>query len=90
MNDLIITICVVASVLLVLLLVRNELVFRANKRAIKLVSEANKRLIKSGLYSSYDFWSVYDSYPSYNAMMLDLRKWTFKQFYPGLEEKVVA
>lgn len=31
-----------------------------------------------------EYAMAYDASPDFNAMMLDWRKWTFKQFYPWL------
>lgn len=51
--------------------IRNTIVFRV-------LGKANDKC-----YELRD-WTVYESKPSYGLMMLDLRKWTFKQFYPEL------
>jgi hypothetical protein len=54
-----------------LMLARNGMIFRCRQKANAIC------------YQMGD-WTIYDSKPSYEAMMWDLRKWTFKQFYPEL------
>lgn len=76
--------------LAVLLMVRNELVYRARTNAAELVHAANRRLIQFGRYGVGGFWPLYESFVSYSWMILDLRKWTFNQFYPGLKQEVSA
>jgi hypothetical protein len=60
-----------------LMLVRNELTFRVRMRAIDLISEIRPHEAWQTAHQKY--LSV-----SYESMMYDLSRWTFKQFYPWL------
>lgn len=60
-----------------LMLVRNELTFRVRMRAIDLIHEIEPH--EAWRTAHQKFMSV-----TYESMMYDLRKWTFKQFYPEL------
>ena len=77
-----------AIILLALvMLVRNQVVFQCRGRAIDEVSLRAKKAINDG-----DDWMapyrVLESYPSYKTMLLSLTKWTYKQFYPGITERL--
>jgi hypothetical protein len=73
-----------------LILVRNELVFRARQNAADVIHVANIQLIRLRNYGVAGFWPLYESFGSYSGMVFDLRRWTFNQFYPGLKQKVAA
>lgn len=65
-----------------LMLVRNSLVFNCRERARKIIfagvewEAESKKYLDNPNYSS-----------SYNRMVLDLRKWTFAQFFPELAQR---
>lgn len=63
--------------LIILLCVRNEVVFRIRMKAIRIIF-------------SFDDWQKTKQClenPNYWVMVSDLTKWNFKQFYPQLIEK---
>lgn len=68
--------CVLALAFCFLMLARNDLVYQVRAKAIDIIWD-----------SKLDE-SVFDDGPTYDAMMWDFRKWTFKQFYPELADKV--
>jgi hypothetical protein len=78
MNAFALTVMAVGS----LLLVRNELVFRHSMRRLQAIHEANLADIESD-----DFFQIverrYAGIGSHVLMLLDLRRWTYKQFYPS-------
>jgi hypothetical protein len=65
----------------IILLIRTQLIYKIRYRAINSIHLKN---LKS---ENYDL-NCYDRLdkPSFNYMMFDISKWTFKQFYPDLEE----
>ena len=78
---------ILLALVVLVMMVRNQVVFKCRGRAIDEVSLRAKKAINDG-----DDWMapyrVLDSYPSYNAMVLSLMKWTYKQFYPGITERL--
>jgi len=71
-----------------ILLIRNDLVFNYKTRALKMTSEKSIKAILDDYPNWEKFYNLYESYGSYNKMMLNLKKWTFKDFYPDLENKL--
>lgn len=65
-------------VLLAGLLVRNEIVYVQAIRRIDEVHTYNQAMIRRGVFDSYY------AYPNENTLLLilDLSKWTYRQFYP--------
>lgn len=63
--------------LLLLFVIRNELTYRMRMAATDVLET---------LIGTDDFEIEFDRFKaaSYESMMFDLRKWTFKQFYPSL------
>ncbi len=58
-----------------LILIRNEMVYKYNARAIDYIfSQPNWGELRE----------KYDPAGNYNRNMFDLRKWTYKQMFPGL------
>lgn len=53
---------VIIMILLLILQLRNEIVYRVRNRAIA------------------EDWSLYDKLPSYDKMIWQFNKWTYKQF----------
>lgn len=70
-------------VLLSLLMLRNAIVFRVRKKAIGIASKKALAAIDQHDPDYLKFWLPVEAL-SYEAMMFDLTKWTFKQFYPEL------
>lgn len=64
------------SAICLLLLVRNEIVYRIRLRALSAIFAREDWLQRSCRMDS----------PSYYAMVLDLTRWTFRSFYPDLAE----
>lgn len=65
---------VIIILLAILLEIRNEIVYYARGRASDYVfSQPNWKELQPALQNA-----------SYSMMIIDLRKWTFKQFYPTL------
>lgn len=60
--------------LLLLFFIRNEIVYRVRVRAIDVIFDHPDWMERRKILLN----------PSYNAMLFDLTRWTFKQFYPGL------
>lgn len=71
----------------ILMSVRNDLIFKIRSREIDCCYErAKARIENDNLFTSIA--ETQNEYrvlvkPSYDAMMLDLTKWTHRQFYPG-------
>ena len=62
---------------------RNRLVHEYRMKAIKETSKKAKAAIKNdGDWEKY--YIKLDNYDTYNKMVLDIRKWTYRQFYPDL------
>jgi hypothetical protein len=62
---------------------RNNLIFKIRNQAIKKIYDENiKNIGTSKTRKEYD--SILDKPGSYYFMVIDLRKWTFKDFYPNL------
>lgn len=65
------------------MLVRNEIVYRVRRTRIAEIAQANERDI-----GHPDFIEVMEARyaeldsPSYEAMLFDLRCWTYRHFYP--------
>jgi hypothetical protein len=76
---------VLALILLIVavMLIRNELVFRARLHRIDKISEAMDRdLGRSDFIELLRRRYAELGSPSYNAMLLDFSRWTYRQFYP--------
>lgn len=79
----ILALCGVTVVFCVLLLVRNELVFRIRARRLSEIHDLNVQQI-----GRPDFIAVMEQRyaeldsPGYADMVLDLRRWTYRQFFP--------
>lgn len=72
--------------LAVLFLIRNELVARIRVKELDITHQYCVLMIDAGRYDKVDeAYERYDSI-SYTDMLLDLTKWTHKQFYGRVEE----
>jgi hypothetical protein len=66
----------------IFMLLRNKLVFKAQMRRIEEISAASKRDIARHEYGRLDQrWADFRA-TTYDAMLFDLRRWTYRQFYP--------
>jgi hypothetical protein len=65
------------------MLLRNELVFRIRRRRIDAISDACQRDLGRPDFGALlnARYAELDS-PSYGQMVSDLRRWTYRQFYP--------
>lgn len=71
-------------VITALIMWRTDVVYRANKKAIMAISKLNVQRIDVGDYSSSDdLWEIYEG-KGWGLMIVDMRKWSFEQFYPEL------
>lgn len=63
---------------------RTDIVYRANVKAIFKIAELVDGRMRHGDYgSSDDLWKIYEK-QGFVTRMADMRKWTFKDFYPEL------
>lgn len=67
---------------LILLLVRNAIVYRASLKALDMVSAMAKMAIHEDQPWEWLYRRLEEN--SYYLDVLDLRKWTFRQFFPWL------
>lgn len=68
----------------VLMATRNQIVYRIRVRATDIIFKKNREAIKNGDY--YSMLNYDEIKGSYNKMLFQFDKWTFKQFYPSLLE----
>ena len=80
----IIHILLVALVLCSTLFARNHIVHRCRLRALGETSAKAKAAIKAGDEDWERFYDEYRDCPSYDAMLYDPLKWTYRQFYPDM------
>ena len=69
--------------MLLIAMLRNHLVY---KYQIKAIRETNKKA-RNAANNDGDWEKYYtklDNYDTYDKMFPDIRKWTYKQFYPDL------
>jgi len=83
-----ITLAILLSMIIIclILLVRNELVFRVRQKALKIISKKAKIAIKNNENWEKSY-TEYDLNDSYDKMFFDLTKWSFNQFYPNINKK---
>lgn len=72
--------------------VRNSLVGRVRTRRLAEIHDLGDRQIAAGVYEMGRDLAAADDYGkrSYDAMMFDLRKWTYRQFYPRSVEECLT
>ena len=81
--DIILCLVLFAMAMMVIFLFRNRLVHEYRMKAIKETNKKAKAAIKNdGDWEKY--YTELDSYGTHDKMFLDVRKWTYRQFYPGL------
>lgn len=69
-------------VLWVVMMIRIRLVHDARMRRLDEVHAEVMRLINARSPDWRKPWRVFDEGPSYDRMLFDLTRWTYKQFYP--------
>lgn len=67
----------------ILVLVRNAIVYKVRDHAIDIIFDGPNWQVEGALYLNTPSHEA-----SYTNMVLDLRKWTFAQFYPELAKRV--
>lgn len=75
----------IAMAFLLLMQVRNRIVYRSATRAAHLVSRRSRLAIHRHEPNWMRFWDWYDDQPDYDAMFWSLRKWSFDDFYPDIK-----
>ena len=83
MISLLLTICVLS----VVMLIRNQIVYMCVGRAIDEVHTRAKEAIEEDA-NWEDYYLILESYPSYDSMVYNPLKWTYRQFYPGITERL--
>lgn len=69
----------------ILLLIRNEIVYRYVRKRIEEVSEANEKSLDEGDFlTPTERWEEFERTTTYDKMLFELNKWTYSDFY---EEK---
>jgi hypothetical protein len=79
-------ICFVGLIFSIVMLIRNEIVYKYTIEALEITSNRAKKLIDEGCP---DFMSPYkklEEYGSYNQMLFDISAWKFEDFFPRLLE----
>ena len=67
----------------VLLLLRNRLVSAVRMKRLEAIARRANQLIAQRLDRSWmQLYSDFQAGPSYMSMVFDLRKWTYRDFYP--------
>jgi hypothetical protein len=67
-------------------LIRLELVSRMYDKALKATSAECGRRILTGIGDAWEPWLQYQACDRFVVHMIDLRKWTFGQFFPHLRD----
>ena len=67
--------------ILLMVIVRNELVYRMRIRRIDEIHEFIVNATDTQLFDARAYKDFRDG-PTYDQMVWDLRKWTYRQFYP--------
>ena len=81
--DIILCLVLFAMATIIIAMFRNHLVFKYRIRAIREISKKAKAAIDSdGDWRKY--YTKLEGYDTYNKMFLDIRKWTYRQFYSDL------
>lgn len=81
---------VTLMLLTLLMMVRNNLTYFHRMRALKYITrKAMEDLMQEDApadRSHWDRWHArFESYGSYNKQVFQIWKWTYRQYYPGLE-----
>lgn len=64
---------------------RNRLVFKVRMRRLDEIYSANMKAIHNGRMPPYMYEKYHDA-QSYDEQIIDLKKWTYRQFYPEVLE----
>ena len=81
--DIILCLWLFVLAMMIIALFRNHLVYKYQVKALQETSKKTRAAIDNdGDWEKY--YTKLDSYGTYDKMFLDVRKWTYKQFYPDL------
>ena len=81
--DIILCLLLFVAVMLIIALVRNQLVYKYQVKALRETSKKARAAIDDdGDWRKY--YTKLESHGTYIKMFFDVRKWTYRQFYPDL------
>ena len=72
----------------IIILIRNEIVYKAKLKSIAVAKDKALKLIRETEppWDTDSIWAEWEAFgPSYNGMMLNLFKWKYEHFYPDWE-----
>ena len=72
-------------ILCIIGIIRTQLVYSIRTKALNIVRQESRASIRKGDGNQKNSYAEYYAYGSFDAMMLKLTKWRFKDFYPGIE-----
>lgn len=72
MSDIMLWFVLAVSVWILMIFIRNHLILKYRLKATSMCMKRNNNL------------NYFKSQPSYNKMVIDLKKWKFEEFYPDL------
>lgn len=81
-TNLVLAICSVGLLFFLVILVRNEIIYCYEMKALDITRERVDRAAGEGK----PWIHFYDEYNQVECDRMDFRKWTFKHFYPGWED----
>jgi len=85
-ESLIVSISLAAVFVCIISLIRNQIVFRHQMRALEVAHRRAQKDLGQGNFLDWGkHYKKLESYGSYKQMVLDWTKWTYKQFYPDFE-----
>lgn len=77
---------IMTEVFLFMMMIRNAIVYRNRNRALEYTSKMVEKSIRDGNHNWRKHYDKLHNYDSYEKMLFSLTKWTYKDFYPDLEE----
>jgi len=80
--------CVAILVIVILAMIKNNIVYQANMKALQMSSQKAKQLIDSNSQEWRLPYEIMNSYDSYNEMAYDVFRWNFDTLYPNLDERL--
>ena len=86
------------SIIVVIISIRSIIISRYRKKSVEIVFNKSEKWIDfkykkiknsekfdENMFGWTKYWDKRDSYGGYIKMLFDIRKWTFNQFYAGIE-----
>ena len=83
--DILLLICFLGFFFSAILLIRNQMVYKAQLKAIEITSRKAQAAINNWDFNWQRFYKEMESFGSYDRMLFDLTKWRYADFYPGWE-----